>query len=299
MKIKLIGYSATLLLFFAGYFLTFFHPTAPKEPQNQIQPPTQKDTLIAPAIIDSLSDITRVPTLQSGIIKHIHVTLGQKVKKGDPLVSLDSVTVENNLHINKLVYAQTKHGILIQQKQLKHLQKQLARLQSLDKRAVSQAELHEKLHEVNMAMAHLTQAQYSLELSRANVKNAKLTLEQFTTVAPKDGVILQINAHVGEFVGGAQQLVFLGDANKIIVRVSLDERDNHYFSTTAAAYLTSQENTSLKIPLTFIQLDRYIITQERLNSRVQEALYSFNREKYPNLVAGQLFDAIISLNAAS
>lgn len=55
-------------------------------------------------------------------------------------------------------------------------------------------------------------------------------------------------------------------------------------------YLTSATYTGTNIPLTFIQRDRFIIVQDRLNARVQEALYYFNRDDYPKFIAGQLVD---------
>lgn len=64
------------------------------------------------------------------------------------------------------------------------------------------------------------------------------------------------------------------------------------YSPEASVYLTAD---GLNIPLTFIQLDRYIITNDRLNARVQEALYFFNRQDYPELAAGRQLDAHIAV----
>ena len=271
-----------------------------KQPQAIVPPTiTQSEQIIAPSIIDGLTDLTRIPTLQPGIIEKIHVSVGQHVKKGEPLCSLDSKLLKNTLKINMLGLKQTKNALELQKKQLAYLKKQLARLQSLDKRAISQAELQDKVHDVKMANAQLTQAKYALKLAIKTLKNTQLTLAQYTMTAPKDGIILQINTHTNEFVGTGQPIMYLGDAHHVIVRVSIDEREAHRFKSTAPAYLINYENAELNIPLTFIQLDQYIVTQERLNSRVQEALYSFDRNKYPYLIAGQLFDAYIAIKANS
>lgn len=294
MKKKIAAYS--VLAFFLSWFLfhlPFTHRTLPKE--DNVTSQTYQDALIAPAIIDSLSDITRVPTLQSGIIKQINVKVGENVRKGQVLFVLDNSLPKNQLNIQKIVLEQAKNELLIQQKTLKHAQYQLHRLKNLDKRAISRAELNEKIHEVTMGEIQITQAENHLALALANLKNAEFGLNQFTIAAPKNGVVLQINAHKNEFVAATQPVILLGDAQKVMVRVSLDERDVQHFHPQAKAFMTSNENPDLKIPLTFIQLDKYIVTLERLNSRVQEALYYFSREDYPNLVAGQQFDATISV----
>lgn len=296
MNKKIVGYGLlSLCLMWVLFHLPFgSSKKALRSPPHEALA-SENETLVAPAIIDALNDITRIPTLQQGIIKHIYVKVGQKVNKGQALFSLDDTLAQNTVNIQKIVAEQAKNAVLIQTKQLEHAISQLERIKSLDKRAISQAELHEKIHEVSMGKMQLAQIQHNLALALANLDNEELALSQFTTVAPKDGIVLQINIHKNEFVGGAQQIILLGDAKKVIVRVSLDERDTQRFHSKASAYLTSNDNPELNIPLKFIQLDRYIVTLERLNSRVQEALYYFNRDDYPDLAAGQQFDANISV----
>ncbi len=287
-------------LLFAGWLIySIFEKMTLNHALEQARSDLLIETIVAPAIIDSLNDVTRIPTLQSGIIQQIPVKVGQAIKKGQLLFLLDKKIAQNHAHIQEITLKQAKNELSIQQKQVQHLKIQLARLQSLDKRALSRAELQEKVHEVEMSESKEIQARHQLALATAQLKQAEMIMEQFSVVAPKDGIVLQINAHPNEFVNASQPILFLGDANKIMVRVSIDERDIHQFNPRQTAYLMSNEQNNLKIPLTFVQLDQYIVTQERLNSRVQEVLYSFNREEYPNMVAGQQFDVTISVRKDS
>ncbi|CEG59005.1 efflux RND transporter periplasmic adaptor subunit [Legionella fallonii] len=292
MRKKIISYSLLLLL---GIGISFFLLLSSKMPTSQKLTTSVIDDeeIVASAIVDSVNDVTRVPTLQSGVVKKINVTVGQMVKKGQTLIVLDDTTAKHGLLVSKIALKQAKNNVAIQEKTLRHSRDQLKLLKSIDRRAVSQAEIKEKIHEVEMSLIQLEQLQHNLDVAGANLKNAELTLSQFNVTAPKDGVVLQINVHVDEFAVGTQQVVFLGDAKKVMVRVSIDERDALNFNSKTRAYLKSNDHEQLKIPLKFIQLDRYIVTQERLNARVQEALYSFNRDDYPNLAAGQQFDAHI------
>jgi macrolide-specific efflux system membrane fusion protein len=303
MKRKSLGFSLLLLtvLVVSGlcYHLLFNRQNSSRQAPVTAQVAKQDIIINAPAIVDALNDVTRVPTLQSGIIKKIHVAVGQMVKKDQPLLSLDKVPAINNLKIQRIYFKQAKTNLLIQEKSLEHIEHLLKSLRSIDKRAISQMELKQKMYEANMGRINLKQAQYNLKLALASLKNAELTLSQYTTVAPKDGIVLQISGHEEELVGGGQILILLGDAEKIIVRVSIDERDTYDYNPNSSAYLTSNENAELKIPLTFIQLDRFIITQERLNSRVQEVLYYFKRDAYPNLVSGKQFDAHVTVKTTT
>ena len=250
MKKKTLAYSL-LLLTLVGLL---FHWTLGHKNLATQQPislsAVESDVIVAPAIIDALSDILHIPTLQSGVIQQINVIVGEKVKKGHPLFSLDSTLAESNVNIYKINLEQSRHGLLIQNETLNHAKYQLERLRTIDKRAISQAELQDKTHEINLLTMQITQTQHSLDLAMANLKNAELALSQFTTIAPKDGIVLQINGHAGEFVRATQPIIFLGDAKKIFVRVSIDERDAQHFQPNAPAYINNDANTALKIPLT-------------------------------------------------
>ena len=294
MKGKFVGL-VLLLLMIAG--ICFLLKPRVTHNIHSDMPHSSTETIVAPALIDSLNDITHIPALQSGVLKELNVVAGQTVVKGQALFSLDSDLVENNVNIQRIMLEQAQNQLSIQQQKIIHNKAQLARLSSLDQRAISQSDLQNKQYEVNMETIQLTQAKRQLALAAANLKQAKLIWHQYTTVAPKNGIILQVNAHVNEFVGSSQPVLLLGDSHKVMVRVSLDERDIIRFHPTMPAFLTSNENKKLKIPITFLRLNQYIVTQERLNfSRVQEAIYYFNRKDHPNIIAGQQLDANIPIN---
>lgn len=255
----------------------------------------EEDFMMAPAMLDSMADITRVPTLQSGVIQQIAVTVGQRVHQGQVLFVLDDTLANQELQIRKITVAQAKNQVVIQEKAFAHAQEQLSRLKTIDTRAISQADLREKMHEVIMGRARLKQALQSLALAEANYQQAVMTKNQYTVRAPKAGVVLQVSAHENEFVGAAQPMIWLADAERVVVRVSLDERDAQRFDPHAIVYLTSNDDSQLKVPLHYLSSDQYIITQERLNSRVRELTYYFKRDEYPNLIAGQQLNATIYL----
>ena len=299
MKNKITVYSLfalVLFLFSAYYIFNLKREAKEAELLAKIKPETM---LIVPAIIDANNDITHVPTQQSGIIKKIAVSVGQHVKKGQLLFELDSLSAQRNVRIHQRLLIEAKNNLLLPEKDLKHAKNQLIRLKSIDPRAISRAEIREKNHEITVKTIQLQQAKHQLAIAHANLNSAKLALSQFQTLAPKNGIVLQVNGHPDEFVGGGQPIILLGDNKKIIVRVSIDERDISTISPKKNAYLTSKTYDHKNIPLKFIQLDRFILFHERLNSRVQEALYYFNRNDYPNFVAGQQVDVHIQTKQTS
>ena len=281
-----------LFICLSGYFL--LKVILSTESKSKIPDTPNESMVIMPAFIDSLNDITHVSTLQSGIIQHIDIRVGKMVKKEQLLFALDDATAKRNVQIHQQLLIQAKNHLMIQENDLKHAKNQFSRLKSIDPRAISRESVREKAHEVNTRARHYQQAKQELAIAQSNLNNAKLTLSQFRTYAPKDGIILKINNHPNEFVGAGQQVIWLGDADKIMVRVSIDERDINIIKAQGDAYLTSKNYGDVNIPIQLIQLDRFIIYHDQLNARVQEALYFFKRKDYPNFVAGQQVDAHIS-----
>ncbi len=253
------------------------------------------EELIAPAILDAQNDITHISSLHHGLINSIFVHVGQKVKKGQVLFSLDNTITNYRLEKAELVFQEAQNAQSIQIERVAHLQTELKRLKSIDPRAISRQELQEKQHQLTVAKIKQTQIQNHLDAASSNVAQMQAMITQLTQRAPMDGIVLRVNAHPHEYINNAQTIIVLGDAHQVIVRVSIDERDVTQFNSKAQAYLISSDDETVKIPLHFIQKDRYIIHQKRLNTRVQEVLYSFNRNDYPQLIPGQQLDAHIIL----
>ncbi|MCX7114360.1 MAG: efflux RND transporter periplasmic adaptor subunit [Gammaproteobacteria bacterium] len=260
-----------------------------------LAPPAAFGELVVSGLIDASNDTTRIPLLQSGILETMNVVVGQKVKKGDLLFSLNSVMPENNVKISQVNLKQAKNELKIQTQSLAHYERQLNRLKSIDRRAISLVELRDKMHEVKMGKIRLRQAKNNVSLAKTNLKNAKVVLEQFRAFAPKDSIVIQINYRVGEYVGGSQTVVVLGDAKKVIVRVSVDERDINRLIPDAPAYFFN--NAGEKVFLTYMQQDRLIVLSDRLNSRVQEVLYYYDRDACPDFLSGHQINVQLTSKA--
>lgn len=281
-----VGFAVVLVLFMAKSPLALLHSVPTTQAINH--------TMVAPAVVDAINDIIRIPSLQSGTIKTMDVTVGQFVKKGQILFSLKNELAQNNVRIQKIMLVQAKNQLQLEKKKIHHDELQLARLRSIDKRSISKSLLQDQIYVVNLDKVQLKQAHRQVVLAQANLKQAEMNLQQYTMLSPKDGIVLQINAHLDEFVGASQPVMMLGDRDKVMVRVTLDERDMQKFNPKAKAYLTYYNDKKIRIPLYFLQLNQYVVTQERSNfSRVQEVIYYFNRQDYPQVVAGQQLDAHI------
>ena len=191
-----------------------------------------------------------------------------------------------------------------------------------DPRAVPRDELDRRRFSVKVAEARLVDAEASLaeeeagawkpdldiaeaELAskRADADRLSTELERLTVRSPVEGIVLQLNVRLGEFAqAGAtsQPLMLVGTVDPLHVRVDIDENDAWRVRAGAPAMAHLRGNSSLRTPLRFVRFEPYVVPKrsltgdstERVDTRVLQALYAFDRASLPVYV-GQQMDVFI------
>jgi len=200
---------------------------------------------------------------------------------------------------------------------------QLALAESVrDKRAISEDQILRRRYAVQMAEARLAQARAQLALlkagswkpdievakaevaaAEAQVKATETDIERLTIRALVPGQILQVNIRLGEFAqAGVLQtpLMLLGNVDRLHVRVDIDENDAWRVRSGGPAVAFVRGNRELKTPLQYVRTEPYIVPKrsltgestERVDTRVLQLLYSFDRDDLPVYV-GQQMDVFI------
>lgn len=164
-----------------------------------------------PAVV-GWSQRVELGPLVSGVINEVHVQVGQTVAKGDKLVSLDARGFSSKL--------------ARRQAELRHAEAALAEAQREDERAI---ELYDRTvlsdFERNQALIALEAARAKAEAARSALVDARLDLERSVVRAPFDGVVLAVNAAVGQSVVSelqSQPLATLADNRVYRARAEVD-----------------------------------------------------------------------------
>jgi HlyD family secretion protein len=180
---------------------------------------------------------------------------------------------------------------------------QLALAESLtDRRAMSVQELTNRRDAVAVADAKLAQARADLQATQTN-------LERLTVRAPVDGQVMQLKVRRGEFAQTgvlAQPLILLGNIDSLNVRVDVDENDAWRVRGGASATAFLRGNRDIKTSLTFVRFEPYVIpktsltgdTTERVDTRVLQVIFNFERGELP-IYVGQQMDIFIESPDAS
>jgi HlyD family secretion protein len=128
-------------------------------------------------------------------------------------------------------------------------------------------------------------------------------LQRLVVRAPIAGQVLRLNVRLGEFASAgplADPLVAMGAVDPLHVRVQIDEEDAARISAGAPAEATLRGDATKRIPLTFVRFEPQAIPKtnlngggERIDTRVVEAIYAFNRGELSAFV-GQQMDVYVT-----
>lgn len=179
----------------------------------------------------------------SGQVSKINVKLGQQVKKGDLLISLDPEIARNEVAQAEAVLAQQTALIDSRQADLKFAQNELGRQRRL---LASEATT---VSEFEKAELDLLKLQADLRGQMANLKNLQAQLENrrlqlaFTTItAPIDGVVISLPVQVGQTVIALQSttlLLSLANLEDMTVRARIPEAEISNVQVGQQAYFTT------------------------------------------------------------
>lgn len=260
-------------------------------------------TVAASGIIEAVNENVRIAPPVSGLVTTVYVVVADRVKKGDPLFQLDDRELRAQLRTKTDALPSAAARIAEQDIHLKDLRDQLRRLQAVkDRRAVSEDDVQKKWHEVEAAKRGLIRARADLQLARTQRDEVEALLHRLTVRAPRDSTILQVNIRAGEYamVNAIDPLILLGDTETLQVRADIDEVNAPQVvpGSPAVAYLKGYTDKS--IPLMFDRIEPYIVpkrsltgdNRERVDTRVLQVIYQFQRPSFPVYV-GQQVDVYI------
>jgi len=139
--------------------------------------------------------------------------------------------------------------------------------------------------------------------ARASLEAARSVLDRLTVRAPMAGEVIQLNVRPGEYAPtGAldRPLMRLGSLETYHIRVDVDENDAWRFRTGARATAFLRGNRDFKAEVRFARVEPYVTpkasltgsSSERVDTRVLQVIYSFDRKALPVYV-GQQVDVFI------
>ncbi|MDO9104018.1 MAG: efflux RND transporter periplasmic adaptor subunit [Methylovulum sp.] len=263
-----------------------------------------KTFIAGSGIIEAESQNIAVGTPLSRIVSKVTVKVGDQVKAGMPLFYLDDRDTLAELAVKRADLAKARADAGIAQASLADARSLHELAQAVtDRRAISGEELLKRRNALGVAKAQLDSALAVVQQTEAGLANTQTTLERLVVRAPIDGEVLQVNIRPGEFAQAGlltTALLVLGNLEQLHVRVDIDENDVWRFDKGGKALAFLRGNRNFKAELKLAYIEPYVVPKksltgdstERVDTRVLQALYSFDPQQLPVYV-GQQMDVFI------
>lgn len=264
------------------------------------------DSIGARGIVEAVNENVVVAPILPGLIMDIYVKVGDRVQKGDPLFRQDTRDAEAKVSAQQAQVALLEAQVKEAEVKIEDKKDDLSRADRLlAQRVISEDVQKRKYFDLQAAESALGSARANLLLARAQLTQADVNLDLLTVRAPRDGEILRQNMHEGEYAGvsptdpNAPSLL-LGETDQLQLRADVDEDSASRVIAGAPAVAYIKGMRSNPIPLRFVRIEPYITVKksltgdstERVDTRVLQVIYQFDKTKVPVYV-GQQMDVFI------
>lgn len=297
-----------VFLIFYSLWETAKPPAAPEvTPLHPLSP--FKSSISGVGIVEASSDNISIGAPVNRLVEKVLVHVGQEVKKGEVLFTLENQDLQAELTArkidDKIAKATLKKMEEIPRREdvdaaeaafksaqieLNQAQNQYEMVQALrDSRALSQQEINRRRFSLNQAQAHMQEVQANLnkvkagtwkpdlaiaalqvEQAKASVERVQAEIERTIIRSPIDGKVLQINIHEGESTAAVNQLMIVGNTDEIYLKVSINQFDAPYFRPEAQAVAFLRGNAHMDFALKFVRLVPYLVNKQNFTTDITD-----------------------------
>lgn len=319
MKQKTLPIIAVVVLSLAAVSIVRTQPqTVRSEPP--VAPPRAdfEQRVAAAGVIEASSENISIASHLPGVVEKVFVTVGQEVRTGDPLVKLDTRSLEAT-HAERHSDVATREAAVTTatararkaRAAFTDVQRNLKFAESVsDPRSISAEEVARRRSAVEIAEAEfqaaeaeITSAQAAVVAAQAALKSVETDLARSTVTAPVNGRALQVRIRAGEYAPAgpsATPWLVVGDVSNLHLRVDIDEHEAWRVRAGAPAVAQMRGNSNLRIAARFVRFEPLVVPKqsltgasaERVDTRVLQAIYRLESSDLP-LFVGQQMDVFI------
>lgn len=187
-----------------------------------------------------------VGTQVSGQLDHVHVQIGDVVKRGDLIAEIDPTVYATRVRNDEASLESLKAQLVQQQAELNLARTQLARnLRLLEARATRQEVIDENKAAVEVAAARIASTKAQIKASEATLAGNVANLGYTKIHAPMDGTVVSESAVEGQTVNASQSapvIVRIADLQTMTVWAQVSEADIVRIQPDMPAYFTTLGN---------------------------------------------------------
>lgn len=261
-------------------------------------------TVASTGLIEASRENVKVAAPREGLVKRVFVKVGTAVKAGDPLFQLDDREVQARIRLLQAQVQSLRSQSAVDEALIADLDDQSKRFTRLGRDQVAtEDEVKRREYSLATAKARAKATLAATAAAEEAVRQASTDLDILTVRAPRDGYLLQVNLREGESAANkssSESLMLLGDVDTYQVRAEVDEQDAVLIGGESPAVASLKGYSDLRMPLRFVRIEPYVVPKrsltgdslERVDTRVLQIVYAFDRPAFPVYV-GQQVDVFI------
>lgn len=304
-----------------GLVVSTGYQLPPGQPITTPPPSIYQHFIAAEGIIESNTNNIQLSTQAVGIVKAVHVKVGDIVKAGDVLFTLDERVAQADVDLKNAQVEQATAALKEAHAQMVSAQDKFTLAEQIkDRRAISQDDYNNRRDTFFVAQATHQTAIKTLNVAQEQAKLSATNLAILSVRAPIDCRILQVNIHPGELASQSAltgsykaspqntPLMLLGGVGDMHVRIDIDENEAWRLQPGAKAVAYLRGNGQLRLDMVFDHIEPFIVpktsltgsSSERVDTRVLQAIYKLENLKENMPVAiylGQQVDVFIEANS--
>lgn len=203
-----------------------------KATQVRLEPVVRGDltkTVSAPGLIEPRTKVEISAQVSARIIA-LPFREGQEVKKDDVVIRLDADDLAARVDSAKARLNSSQAGLEGAKATYQNATGELARRKELfDTKDISKAELDQAEEAYRAAESRLRQAEFAIDIARADLSAAEKDLSNAVITSPFDGVITKLDAEVGELVvvgtlnNPGSVIMEIADLTDMLMKAKVDE----------------------------------------------------------------------------
>ena len=262
--------------------------------------PTAK-SIGARGLVESVDENVRVAPALPGLVMEVPVTVGQMVKKGDVLIKQDTRETEALVAAQAAEIVGLQSTVVEAEIALADKRDRLERIERM-KTAASEDERQRTQFAARTAEAQLGSAKAKIATAEAQLTRMKVQVDLLTVRAQRDGRVLQVNIRPGEYASpAAKDPAMLIGRDEFQIRADIDEDNASRFSKEMPARAYIKGRRDVEIALRFSRVEPFIVpkrsltgeSSERVDTRVLQVIYQFDRPKGAEVYVGQQMDVFL------
>ncbi|MDQ7990228.1 MAG: efflux RND transporter periplasmic adaptor subunit [Candidatus Dactylopiibacterium sp.] len=205
---------------------------APPPPPNYLTAPARtgsiEETVLATGAVQA-NKLVAVGSQASGQIRSLKVALGDKVRKGDLIAEIDSLTQQNSLRNAEAALASARAQLTARQATLQQSELAYRRARDLLAQDAGSRETLETAEAAwRSAQADIKVSEAQIEQARITADTARLNIGYTRIVAPMDGTVVAILNEEGTTVNANQStpsIIKLARMDTVTVKAQISEAD--------------------------------------------------------------------------